>query len=35
VDTNPPYMETRGTKYVEALEAEVVKTKPELVKGVA
>jgi len=33
VDANPPYTEKRGIKYVEALEVEVIKTKPELVKG--
>lgn len=35
VDANPAYTEKRGIKYVEALETEAVKTKPELVKEVA
>ena len=32
VDANPAYTEQRGIKYVEALEAETIKTAPELVK---
>lgn len=32
IDTSPPYIENRGVKYVESLEASAMKTDPSIVK---